>query len=138
MSSLARIVALSALLALAGCAQQPTSANDFKGDEADVAKVVEDLQADATGRKPGEICTKVLARELADKLKTAGNDCTSEMEKVTSDADDFELEVTDVTISGNTATAKVKARRGKDKDGTTTFTLVKEGGDWRLSDLGSS
>ena len=138
MSSLARIAPLLAALAFAGCAQQPTSTSDFKGAEADVAKVVEDLQADATGRKPGEICTKVLSRELADKLKTAGNDCTSEMEKITTDADDFELEVTDVTITGDTATAKVKARRGKDKDGTTTFTLVKEGGDWRLSDLGAS
>jgi hypothetical protein len=138
MSSLARIVALIAVLALAGCAQQPTSEKDFKGAEADVAKTVEALQTDATGRKPGEICTKVLSRELADKLESAGNDCTSEMEKITSDADDFELEVTDVTITGNTATAKVKARRGKDKDGSTTFSLVKEDGDWRLSDLGAS
>ena len=46
------------------------------------------------------------------------------MEKATGDADDYDLEVTDVTVTGNTATAKVKARRGNDKNATTTFTLV--------------
>jgi hypothetical protein len=138
MRPLARVLPLLAVLALAGCAQQPTSAKDFKGAEADVAQTIEDLQADAQSRKPGEICSKVLSRELADKLKSAGNDCTSEMEKVAGDADDYELEVTDVTITGNTATAKVKARRGSDKDASTTFTLVKEDGGWRLSELGAS
>jgi hypothetical protein len=138
MHSPARLLLLVTLVALAGCAQAPTSAKDFKGAEADVAQTIEDLQSDAQSRKPGEICSKVLSRELADKLKSAGSDCTSEMEKVTSDADDFELEVTDVTITGSTATAKVKARRGAKKNAETTFSLVREDGDWRLSDLGAS
>ena len=62
----------------------------------------------------------------------------NELEKVTGDADDFELEVTDVTVSGTTATAKVKARRGTDEDAETTFSLVHEDGDWRLANLGAS
>ena len=76
---------------------------------------------------------------LANKLKTSGSDCAGEVEKLTGDADDFEqLKVTDVTVTGNTATAKVKARRGDDKNASTTFSLVKEDGDWRLSSLGAS
>jgi hypothetical protein len=138
MRALVRLLPLVAALALAGCAQAPTSTNDFKGSEKAVAQTIEDLQSNAQGRKPGEICSNVLSRELADKLKSAGNDCTTEMEKVTGDADDFELEVTDVTITGTTATATVKARRGDKKDAETTFSLVREDGDWRLSNLGAS
>ena len=138
MSKNLRLLPLVLALALAGCQQTPTSTNDFKGDEKAVAQTIEDLQSDAQGRKPGEICSNVLSRELADKVKSAGNDCTTEMEKVTTDADDFELEVTDVTITGTTATAKVEARRDGKNDAVTTFTLVQEDGDWRLSSLGES
>ena len=101
----------SSLAALAGCGQAQTSANDFKGDEKAVAQTIEDLQSAAQGRKPAEICSDVLSRELADKLKATGNDCVREMEKVTGDADDFELEVKDVTVTGTTATATVRRAR---------------------------
>jgi hypothetical protein len=133
-----RALPLILVLALAGCAQQETSANDFEGSEKAVAEAIENLQTNAQNRKPGEICSNDLSRAFADKLKSAGSDCTSEMEKITGDADDFQLDVTDVTVTGNTATAQVKTRRGTDKDATVTFTLVQEDGDWRLNDLGSS
>jgi hypothetical protein len=133
-----RALPLILVLALAGCGQPETSTNDFKGDEKAVATVIEDLQTNAQSRKPGQICSDDLSRDLAAKLKTDDNDCTAEMEKITGDADDFQLDVTDVTITGNTATAKVKTRKGGDKDATVTFSLVKEGGDWRLSDLGAA
>jgi hypothetical protein len=133
-----RALPLILVLFLVGCAQQQTSANDFEGSEKAVAEAIENLQSNAQNRKPGEICNNDLSREFAERLKSAGNDCTSEMEKITGDADDFQLDVTDVTVSGNTATAQVKTRRGTDKDATVTFTLVQEDGDWRLNDLGSS
>jgi hypothetical protein len=133
-----RALPLILVLALAGCGQQETSANDFKGGEKAVAAVIEDLQTNAQSRKPEQICSDNLSRDLANKLKTDDDDCTSEMEKLTGDADDFQLDVTDVTITGNTATAKVTTRRGDDADATVTYSLVKEGGDWRLSNLGAS
>ncbi len=133
-----RLLPLALVAALAGCGPAPSSTSSFKGNEKAVAQVIEDLQSDAQGRKPSAICSDVLSRALADKLKTAGNDCAGEMEKITGDADDFELKVTDVAITGNSATAKVEARRGSDKKATTTYTLVREGNDWRLNDLGAS
>ena len=138
MRTLLRLLPLVLAVALAGCGQAPTSANDFKGDEKAVAETIEDLQSDAQGRKPGEICSDVLSRALADKLKTAGNDCTDEMEKITGDADDFELEVTDVTITGTTATAKVEARQGGKKNAVDDVHARARGRRLAPDDLGAS
>jgi hypothetical protein len=138
MRALLRLVPLALAAALAGCGPAPTSSNGFKGTEKAVAKTIETLQSDAQSRKPSAICNDVLSRALADKLKSAGSDCAGEMEKITGDADDFRLEVTDVTVTGSTATAKVKARRGGDKNASTTFSLVREHGAWRLNDFGAS
>jgi hypothetical protein len=138
MRPLARLLPLALAAALAGCGQEQSSTSDFEGTEKAVAQVVEDLQSAAQGRKPAEICNDLLTRELADQLKVGDGDCVDEMEKVAGDAEDFQLEVTDVTVTGTTATAQVKGRKGGDADGTTTFRLTREDGDWRLADLGAS
>ena len=138
MRTLLRLLPIVLVAALAGCAQPQTSTNDFEGSEKDVAQTIEDLQSNAQSRKPAAICSDVLSRALADKLKSSGSDCTAEMEKVTSDADDYQMKVTDVAITGNTATATVESRRGDDKTAKTTYTLVREDGGWRLNDLGAS
>jgi hypothetical protein len=130
--------ALLLAAAIAGCGQAPTSAGDFKGSEKDVADTIEQLQTSAQNRKPADICSEVLSRGLVEKLKTSGNDCVDEMENVTGDADDFELDVTDVTVTGTTATARVKARKGDRDDAVTTFALAREDGQWRLTDFGAS
>jgi hypothetical protein len=138
MRPLLRTLPLLLAAALAGCGQAPSSAGDFKGAEKAVAQTVEQLQTDAQARKPEKICSDVLARALVDKLKTAGSDCVEEMDKLTGDADDYDLTVTDVTITGATATARVKARVGQNKNGATTFALAREDGKWRLSNLGGA
>ena len=133
-----RPLPLLLVVAIAGCGQPASSASDFKGAKKDVADTIEQLQTAAQNRKPEDICSDVLASGLVDKLKTAGHDCVDEMETVTGDADDFELDVTAVTITGATATARVKARRGGKDDAVTSYTLAREDGDWRLTDLGAS
>jgi hypothetical protein len=123
---------------IAGCGQAPSSAGDFKGAEKAVADTIEQLQTAAQNRKPEDICSEVLARGLVERLKSSGNDCVDEMEKITGDADDFELDVTKVAITGTTASATVKALRGGRDNAVTTFALEREDGKWRLTDFGSS
>ena len=125
-------------VAIAGCGQSQSSAGDFKGAEKDVADTIEQLQTSAQNRKPEDICSEVLARALVDRLKSSGTDCVDEMEKVIGDADDFELDVTKVTITGTTASATVKARRGDRDDAVTNFALAREDKKWRLTDFGST
>jgi cell division protein FtsI/penicillin-binding protein 2 len=119
----------------AGCAGSPSSAGDFQGEEKRVAEVVEKLQSAGETGDAAEICDEVLAKQLRDQIQEAGSSCEQELDKAIKDADDFDLEVEDVTISGKTATAKVKGRdRGEER--VREFQFVREGAAWRATDLG--
>ena len=54
------------------------------------------------------------------------------MSKAIDDADDYELDVRKVTISGSTATVSVQ--RGEDGP-TQEMEFTREGGDWRATSL---
>ena len=137
MRPVVRSLPLLLVVAIAGCGQTASSTSKFKGAEKDVADTIEQLQTAATGRKPEDICANVLTRALIEKVKTSGHDCVTEMENVTGDADDYELTVTAVTITGATATARVKARKGGKDNALTNFALAREDGKWRLSSFGA-
>jgi len=127
--------ALAALLA--ACGSQPSSSSKFSGDEKQVADVVEKLQSDGESRDAKGICEDVLASTLVKQIQQAGSTCEVEIDKAIRDADDYDLEVQDVTISGDTATAKVKGKVG-DADQVRDFKFVREQAGWRATDLGSS
>jgi hypothetical protein len=132
-----RLLAILPVLVLAGCGApaEPSSVEKFQGDERAVAQKVEDLQDAGTQREPERICSDILSRAVVQQLEAAGASCTAEMEKAIEDADAFELEVRDVTISGSTATATV--RRGDDGP-TEEMEFTKEGGQWRATSLSDS
>jgi hypothetical protein len=133
----ARLAVPLLLAALAaGCGASGSSAGEFEGEERRVADVVEKLQSAGETGDAAEICNEVLASELREEMQAAGANCEQELDKAIQDADDFELEVEDVTISGDTATAKV---RGSEGDGETVrdFEFVREEGGWRATSLGS-
>ena len=128
--------ALLVVLTLAGCTQsEPTSTDNFTGAEAQVAQKVEDLETAGKRSNPEDICSDILAKELVDQLKAGGTDCATEMQKAIEDADDFDLEVLDVTITGTTATARV--RRGDDGP-TETMEFTRENNQWRATALSSA
>src|SRR3954454_10644196 len=92
------LLALALLVALAGCGQTQSSANKVTGQKKAVAQKLEDLETAASSHKPRAICTDILSRQLAEKLKSAGNDCVRTMDKIAGDADDYQLKVTAVTV----------------------------------------
>jgi hypothetical protein len=125
------------LAALAsGCAGNASSAGNFQGEEKQVADVVEKLQSAGETGDAKTICDDLLAKSLSDQIKAAGSTCEQEMDKAIKDADDFDLEVQDVTIDGDKATAKVKGRdRGADR--VRTFQFERVGSSWRVTSLGA-
>jgi hypothetical protein len=129
-----RLAVLLGVLALAGCGQQAdeSSADKFQGEDRAVAQKVDELQDAGDGRDPEKICSEILARSLVQQLEAAGVDCVDEMEKAIDDAEDYDLDVVDVSVTGSTATAEVK--RGDDGP-TETMEFAKEGGQWRATSL---
>jgi PBP1b-binding outer membrane lipoprotein LpoB len=127
-------IPLLALL-LAGCApqQQSSGSKDFKGEEKKVADVIGDLRSAGQRRDAQKICSEVLSAKLVDQLKSGGSTCVDEMDKAVNDADDYDLTVQDVTVDGDTATAKVK---NGDDGPTATLEFAKERAGWRATSLG--
>ena len=121
---------LLATAALAGCtaANQNTSAGNFKGDERDVAQVIDDLKG---SRDPEEICSRYLTDDFAKSLEADGHDCVDEFQAAIRDTANTDMDVKDVTISGSTARAEVE-QDGK----TATFELERDGSSWRISSFG--
>jgi hypothetical protein len=133
-SLLALPLVLAALAA--GCAGGASSSSDFQGEEKKVADQIEKLETAGKSGNAKEICTEVLAKSVSDQIAQAGSSCEEELDKAIKDADDFSLDVEDVTINGNTATAKVKGKEGG-KDQVRTFEFERDGSDWRATNLGA-
>src|SRR4051812_27157055 len=121
-------------LPLAGCAgAQTSSGGSFQGEAQQVAKVVADLSAAGRSGNASKICSDILAKELVQQLRSAGGDCQTEMKSAIRDATDYDLQVANVKVTGNHATARVRqGKRGR----IATFTFVKENGGWRANALG--
>ncbi len=131
-----RRTALAALLLLAvsGCgAARQSAESKFKGEQAKVAKVVDDLATAGRRRDAKTICDRILSSALRNEVANAGGNCNDEMKRAIDDADDFDLQVRSVKVTADKATAEV--RQGKDGP-VTTFEFVREGGSWRASALG--
>ena len=125
-----------AALALIGCGQQDTSADRFKGAEADVAELVDDLASAARSNDGDEVCTRIVSSEFADELAD-GDSCKNEVERAMADANEYDLEVRDVTVTGTTAQAEVREGEGSEAT-TATFEFERGEDGWRTTSFGGS
>jgi hypothetical protein len=122
-------------LVLSACGAAPRdSAKDFSGAKRGVASTVEDLESAARKDEPGRLCTTLLTDGLLAALKKQGTNCLTATKEAFKDADSLDLTVDEVTISGNTATAKVTSGTGSKKK-TDTLELERDGATWKVSAL---
>src|SRR5690242_10710649 len=130
------LLPLVAVTALAGCAAPgSTTSSGLSGQAKDVASVVSSLATDGQRRKESDICDTLLSKALVAKVAQGGASCAAEMKKAVEDADQFTLDVQNVSVNGNTATARVRsADRGNDV--FRTFRFVRENGGWRIDSFG--
>src|SRR3954453_6290081 len=104
-----RPIALAAVvlaLSVSACgAAQQSSSDKFKGDQGQIAQLVDDLAKAGSQGDARKICSDILATQLVNELKQAGGDCVTEMDRAIKDASDYDLRVTAVDVNGTTATA---------------------------------
>ena len=134
--------ALLLALALAGCGQAASSdTGDFSGEEERVAEVVGDLSSAATQGEEATVCDDILSAALQRDIagvegdEPADESCPSEVEKAFDDADEMVIDVDDVTVQGERATAEVSSEQAGGRV-TRTFEFVKEDDEWRIDSFG--
>jgi hypothetical protein len=129
-------IALLAAVLVAGCTTQSSNDDDstgkFRGDQRLVANTVEDFESAASKGDQDKLCRDLLATALVQQFAQRGGTCEKAVDAALKDTDSFDLTVERVTITGQNATATVKADRGK-KDINQSLTLVKQGAGWRIS-----
>ena len=129
------LLLLVAALSLAGCGTA-TSSKNFAGDQATVAKVIDNLQTYGTSHRASDICNKIFAPTIAAKLKAAGGSCDSVVSDALKNVDIFVLNVQAVKITGNNAVVTVKST-SNGKNVVQALDLVHlADGTWRLSSFG--
>jgi hypothetical protein len=119
---------VAVLAAGCGASGSEDSAKKFSGEQKAVATTIEDLQDAGRKGDAEEICSRFLATELVNAIKANGKrTCESTLDESLKDVDAFDLQVVDkgITISGKTATAKVKSDAGTGSR-IDTLTLVQE------------
>ncbi len=136
MRSAIAVCLLALLLSGCGSAAPRNSAERFSGAERAVAAAVEGVEEAASEDDADRLCTKLLSEKLLATLEEQGTSCTTAVRDAFKDASSKDLTVDDVTISGDTATAKVTSGSGSSEK-TDTLQLEKAGAAWRISSLRS-
>jgi hypothetical protein len=130
----AALIVLVVAAVVAGCGST-SSATNFAGAERSVAEQVEELEAASESRDGERACSEIFSSALRTAMRADGSSCAVQVEEAMRDADDSALEVRDVTVQGDRATAEVTARVG-DAERRRTLELVREGNSWRIDSLG--
>jgi hypothetical protein len=128
----AALLALAATLA--ACGAQTSSVDEFKGTERSVAQTIEDLSEAGRDKDADRICKQLLAPELVQRLQERSRDCVRAIDSALDDADSFDLDVTDIRVTGDRAVARVESGTGKDD--VDRLQLVRAGRGWRIASLG--
>jgi hypothetical protein len=110
-----------------------TSAGNFSGEQATVAKVIDNLSSYGTSHQASNICNKIFTPSVAARLKAAGGTCDSVVTDALNTVDIFAITVQTVKITGSTALVTVKST-SNGKNVVQTLDLVHEpDGTWRLN-----
>jgi hypothetical protein len=123
-------------LALAACGSS-VATSTFKGEEHEVAQAISNLQTDAAAGNQQKVCAEDLASPVVSALNRARGGCKQAIKNQIAEIDSFEVSIHAVHLLPGAhprATATVKSiNAGKTR--TSTVTLVKEAGRWRVSGL---
>ncbi|MEV4421481.1 hypothetical protein AB0L40_16080 [Patulibacter sp. NPDC049589] len=119
-----------------GCAQQAgVKDKDFSGPAAQVADAIRDLDdaySDEQNDDPGaeKVCRSLLSKQLVAAFGGAQK-CVATATTALKNADSTQMDVREIKIDGNVATAEVRLKLNDDEQRLDSLTLVREG-TWKL------
>jgi hypothetical protein len=82
------------------------------------------------------VCADLLAKPVIDSVRRAGLSCESAMKTALQGVQSPKLEVREVTIKGDRASAKVHTTAANQQASDDTVALVREGASWKIGALG--
>lgn len=130
------VCVLALLLSACGSTTPRDSAEEFSGADKAVAAAVEGMEEAAREDDPERLCTQLLSAKLLATLEQQGTNCTTAAREAFNDASSKDLTVDDVSIDGDTATAKVTSGTGSNEK-SDTLQLEKVGAGWKIALLQS-
>jgi len=136
MRAVLAVFVLAFVLSACGSTAPRDSAEQFGGAEKAVAAAVEGMETAAREGDPERFCTQLLSANLLDRLKQQGTTCTTAVREAFRDASSKDLTVEDVSISGDTATARITSGSGSNEK-SDTLQLEKVGAGWKIASLQS-
>jgi hypothetical protein len=132
------------LMAPGACGQSSKSnAGDFQGTEKDVAQAVFDFRDAVAKRDEAKVCDAFFTARLRDEVTRVsraagrGSTCAKAIEDSIRDIDATDITIVKggISITGDTATVKIKTDlSGNAEDPTDPLTLANQRG-WRISKL---
>ena len=122
-----------AAAALIGCGSDDDSdSSDFKGEEADVAAVIERLGDSARAGDGDTICNDLFTSNLRISIRRAsGQPCPDEVTENIVD-EDTKYAIEDLAVEGRRSTARVRDQ----KDRKSALLLEQVRGEWRIARIG--
>jgi hypothetical protein len=129
------IVGVAALTAAAvvGCGSKDTPSP--AADRAAVRGALVQLDEATASHNYQLLCNRVLARELVQKVASAGLPCEEALRIGLGKVRQPHLQVTEIKVQGNHALAQVYSGATGQRSSTDIVQLVREGGGWRVTSL---
>jgi hypothetical protein len=82
-----------------------------------------------------KVCSLIASQQLA-KFKQAGTTCEQSLPKLAQKGTTTSININQVRVSGNRATVDATVSQNGGAGNAQTILLVKEGGDWKVSQVG--
>jgi hypothetical protein len=124
------LIAIVVVLAVTGSFDDSNAAR-FRGERKQVARVVDDVESGLSDNDGGRVCNRLFTERWAALVsRGAGKSCVAYVDSVESGRRQAHLDVKSLTISGDSATARI------DEGGAhETWRFVRTAGGWRVDEI---
>lgn len=128
------LAALAATPLAAGCG----GGEDRLPDDVQVRRTLDTFGRSIRSADYTTICKKLLAKRVVDRLKRVGLPCEQAVARGFGQVREPKITVGKITVSDDTASARVKTEAQGQRPSEDTMLLVRQDDDWRISDLAGS